>query len=119
MMDKEAKQKLQKSKLQKLNKIFKMIPDERKTVCSDLIQNCAFLAVELEDLQGLMQETGAVEHYQNGENQSGYKVSSACQAYNSLAKTYTTNVKVLLGELDGGSSKADAKDALAAFLVKK
>ena len=65
-MTKEEKNKEIKSKLNKLNKIFKSIPDDRKVVVADLIQNCAFIAVELEDLQELIKEQGSVEHYQNG-----------------------------------------------------
>lgn len=118
-MEKDEKEKQIKSKLTKLNKIFKEIPDDRKVVVNDLIQNCAFLAVELEDLQEKIKENGSVEKYTNGANQWGYKVSSASQAYNALAKTYTTNIKVLLGELDSGVSKADTKDKLADFLLNK
>ena len=119
ILEKDEKEKQIKSKLTKLNKIFREIPDDRKVVVNDLIQNCAFLAVELEDLQEKIKENGSVEKYTNGANQWGYKVSSASQAYNALAKTYTTNIKVLLGELDNGVSKADTKDKLADFLLKK
>ena len=117
VLTKEEKNKEIKSKLNKLNKIFKSIPDDRKVVVNDLIQNCAFIAVELEDLQELIKEQGSVEHYQNGTQQC-LKVSSACQAYNSLAKTYTTNVKVLLGELPEKDNPNQVGLALKKFISK-
>ena len=117
-MEKDEKDKLIKAKLIKLNKIFKLIPDDRKVVVNDMIQNCAFLAVELEDLQEKIKENGSVEKYTNGANQCGYKVSSASQAYNALAKTYTTAIKVLLAELDS-SDRTNTKDALGEFLLNK
>lgn len=110
------KQKRVKAKLKKLNNIFKELPDDRKTAVKDLIQNCAFIVVELEDLQVMIQQYGAVEKYQNGQNQWGMKPSSAVQVYNNLLKSYNTSIKLLLGELPE-TEKKESKNELADFLM--
>ena len=112
-----AKRKKVKLQQNKLNKIFRNISADRKTVVDNLIQNVAFMAVELAGLQEEIYERGMVERYQNGENQSGYKPSSAAQVYNATLKSYNTSLKLLLAELDS-SSKGDAKSELATFLAK-
>ena len=110
------KQKRVKTKLNKLNKIFKELADDRKVAVKDLIQNCAFIVVELEDLQVMIQQYGAVEKYQNGQNQWGMKPSSAVQVYNNLLKSYNTSIKLLLNELPE-SDKKESKNELADFLM--
>jgi hypothetical protein len=110
------KQKRVRSKLKKLNNIFKELPDDRKVAVKDLIQNCAFIVVELEDLQAMIQQYGAVEKYQNGQNQWGMKPSSAVQVYNNLLKSYNTSIKLLLGELPE-TEKKESKNELADFLM--
>ena len=113
------KKKRVKKELTKLNKIFAAIPDDRKTVAEGLINRVAFMQIELEDLEKRIQEEGPINVYNNGGGQSGVKPSAAVQTYNNLQKSYTAAVKVLLSELDNGNSKADTKDKLADFLLKK
>lgn len=113
----EDKAKQIKKKGRQLNKIFELLPDDTKLLCSDLINNAAWMAVELAELQEIIQATGSVEEYHNGANQSGLKMSAAIQAYNSLMKSYNSSLRLLLSELPDGDSKAAAKDKLAAFLM--
>lgn len=46
------------------------------------------MRITLTDLQAEINEGGCVEEYQNGRNQSGFKVTAALQAYNSTVKNY-------------------------------
>lgn len=69
--------------------------DNLKAVIFPLIQNVCFMKVTLEDLQETINEEGATEVYQNGENQRGIKQSAALQSYNALVKNYTSAVKTL------------------------
>ena len=112
----QDKQKRMKSKLKKLNNIFKELADDRKTTVKDLIQNVSFISVELEDLQLIIQKKGSVEIYKNGENQWGYKPSSAVQVYNNLLKSYNTSIKLLLNELPE-KDKKESKNELTEFLL--
>jgi len=113
----KEKQKAIRAELRRLNKIFENIPDDRKSVVQPMIQNVAFMTVELSDLQKIIQEHGSIDFFENGKNQKGYKVSAPIQAYNSLAKTWTTAVKVLLGELTDGTEKSAAQSSLATFMT--
>lgn len=67
----------------------------KRAVIESLLQNAAFMAVTLQDLQEIINEEGATEVYQNGEHQHGLKQSSAMQAYNSLVKNYMNVMKSL------------------------
>ena len=60
------------------------------TTAKPLIDNAAFLEVELEDLQKVIAENGTVDSYQNGANQYGRKIGSEVQSYNALLKSYNT-----------------------------
>lgn len=113
----EMKKKLVKKQNSKLKKIFAEIPSDRKTICESLIQNVAFMIVELNDLQDQIHEHGMVEEYKNGENQCGTKPSSAAQIYNATLKSYNTSIKLLLGELPEGNSKENTTNALAAMIA--
>ena len=101
-------QTLIKNETKKLKKIFNRIDEERKKIVLTLIKQVAFLSVELDILQDDIINNGAVETYQNGQNQKGKKISSACQTYNNLLKTYNASIKLLLNELpknDVGNSE--------------
>lgn len=113
----EEKQKKIKAKIKQLNSIFELLPDDMKQLAKDLIQNIAWMSVELMELQQIIHNTGSVEEYHNGANQSGLKLSAAVQAYNALLKSYNASLRLLIGELPESESKAAAKDKLAAFLM--
>lgn len=113
----ELKREEVKKQNSKLKKIFKAIPKDRKSVVENLIQNVAFMSVELQGLQEQIYERGMVEEYQNGENQHGYKPSSAAQVYNATLKSYNTSVKLLLAELPESDGKEVKKNALAALIA--
>ena len=77
-----------KKKLRKYRQTYKNIPEKKRIIADPLIDNAAFMEVELEDLQKIITENGASEEYKNGENQYGKKQSADLQAYNSLVKSY-------------------------------
>lgn len=118
ILDAVEREKIYKAKLKKLNHIFKDIPDDRKVVCTDLIRNVAFMSTQLDELQMQITKNGTTEYFQNGQHQSGYKISATVQVYASLIKLYTSATKLLLNELPA-ASKVNAKDELATFLIKK
>ena len=75
------------------------LSDNKKKIVQKTVQDAAFKAVLLEDLHATIQAEGVIEEYQNGQNQSGRKVSSNVQVYNSLDKSYQSQVKILLDAL--------------------
>lgn len=104
----------------RLAKIFDRLPQNAASAAEKLIDNAAFMAVSLQELQEIINEKGYVEEYQNGANQSGIKKSSECDIYNTMIKNFNATMKQLFDLLpDGkpGVSDADANDPLMKFIV--
>lgn len=80
----------------RLEEIFKDLEPNKLKTCQALIDRAAFITVSLEDLEVQLNETGWVEYYQNGENQSGMKKAAAADVHISLTKNLNTIVKQLL-----------------------
>jgi len=100
--------------LNKLKKIFKNIePDKQKTV-ERLIENAAFMAESLDELQEIIREKGFTEEYQNGANQFGVKKCSEVEIYNTMIKNYSSVIKQLVDLLPQGESSGS--DELLDFI---
>lgn len=103
--------------LSKLRKIFKDIePAKRKTV-EKLIENAAFMAESLNELQEIIRVKGFTEEYQNGANQCGVKKCSEVEIYNTMIKNYTSVIKQLTDLLPDGEANGD--DELINFISGK
>lgn len=87
MAEKTKEQRI-KSEKNKLKKLCKDLPANKQAIALPLVEQAAFMRVTLDDLQEEINAAGCVEEYQNGRNQSGYKVTAALQAYNSTVKNY-------------------------------
>jgi hypothetical protein len=70
-------------------------PTPKIKAAKGLIENAAFMAVHLQDLQAEMNEHGCVEEYRNGENQYGMKKSAAADMYTTMYKNYIATIKQL------------------------
>lgn len=90
---KEAKIRKEKKRLQVL---FKDLEPNKLQTCQALIDRAAFITISLEELEDQLNETGWVEYYQNGENQSGMKKAAAADVHISLTKNLNAIVKQLL-----------------------
>lgn len=87
MAEKTKEQRI-KTEFNKLKKLTDGLPQNKLAVALPLISQAAFMLITLTDLQKEINELGCVEEYQNGRNQSGFKVTAALQAYNSTVKNY-------------------------------
>lgn len=87
------------AELARMNEIYSDLPEDTLTILTPLIQNAAFMAVTLQDLQEEINQNGAVETYQNGANQYGRKQSAAVQAYNAMINRYNDCIKVLSAKM--------------------
>lgn len=81
---------------QRLSEIFKDLEPNKLKTCRALIDRAAFITISLEDLEEKLNETGWVEEYQNGENQSGMKKAAAADVHISLTKNLNAIIKQLL-----------------------
>lgn len=112
---KEKAQRKKKEKA-KLNKILKSVDENKRKLVDNLVDNIAFMSVELQDLQEIIKNNGSVERYKNGQNQYGYKQSSAVQVYNAMLKSFASSLKILLQTVDENAD--NDTDDLKEFMRK-
>ena len=109
-----------KKELNKLKRIFKNIGDDKKKLCEKLIENAAFMAVTLEDLQTEITRSGSIGTYVNGNGFEVAQETPAQKTYTTLINRYTAVIKALADLLP--DSRADtatrAGEALATFIAK-
>lgn len=81
---------------ERLAALFADLDENQQQTAAGLISSAAFLRVTLEDLEAEINAAGCTEEYTNGSNQSGVKVSAACQAYAQLNTKYQSTMQKLL-----------------------
>ena len=90
--DKKA---LIKKEVRRLTKILKDVDKNKKDTVKRLIENAAFMAVTLDELQEEINKNGVVSEYKNGENQYGTKKSPEVEVYNTMVKNQMAVIKQL------------------------
>ena len=103
-----------KKETNRLKKLFKEIPENRKKLVQRTIENAAFMSVTLEDLMKHIKLYGVKEEYMNGKNQFGYKESIESKTYNNMIKNYTNIIKQL-NDLLPEEKKIDEDDEFKKF----
>lgn len=89
----------------RLQEIFKDLEPNKLETCQSLIDRAAFITVSLQDLEVQLNETGWVEHYQNGANQGGMKKAAAADVHISLTKNLNAITKQLLELVPPGAER--------------
>lgn len=90
-----SREKRIKRELKRLSNLFEEIDGNRRKFIQPILENAAFMAITLQDLQEEINAGGVVDQYQNGQNQHGVKIGASLQAYNSLIKSYSGTLKTL------------------------
>lgn len=106
------------TEIERLSNIFKNIDADKAALVKELIQNAAYSAVTLRELQKNITEHGAIQEYNNGGGQSGMRISPALQAYTKLIATYNGIIKQLVGLLPKSEQELAriSSDPMADFL---
>lgn len=89
------KNKAIKKELNRLKKLFKDLPENKKKISEKLIDNAAFMSVSLEELKKDIILYGVKETYVNGKEQFGFKESIESKTYNITIKNYMAIIKQL------------------------
>lgn len=84
-----------KKEIRKINILFKDLDRNVKKTVESLIQNAAYMAVTLRDLQKTLDSEGLICEYQNGENQWGTKKSPEVEIYNTMVKNVISAMKAI------------------------
>ena len=106
-----------KREIKRLTRIFSFLPKDSAAVSEKLIENAAFMAVSLNELQAIINEKGYTEEYHNGENQSGIKKSSEVDIYNTMIKNFNTTMKQLIDMLPDSQSNGSARNAALDYIT--
>lgn len=101
----------------RLLELFQNVTDAERKLALPSIKNLAFMRIQLEDLQEEITNKGAIEKYDNGGGQKGYKQSTALQSYNNLIKSYNTTLKLLAKDIFS-KIEVEEKDELQLFMEK-
>ena len=80
---------------QKLKKLFKDLPDNKKKMAEKLIENASFMSITLDELKEDIKIYGVKETYVNGKDQFGFKESIESKTYNTMVKNYMNIIKQL------------------------
>lgn len=72
----------------KLTRLFKDSDDNVKKIATPLIENAAYMRIELLKLKDYNIKNGIKEFYMNGKGQFGYKESVESKTYNAMLKNY-------------------------------
>ena len=95
-MESKSKKTRINDKKKELTEIFDSLDANKKRTASGLIDRCAFMCVELDDIEDELARNGWTEEYQNGANQKGIKKSSAAEVYLTMSKTFAGIIKQLI-----------------------
>lgn len=98
-----------KAEKDKLNKIFADIPENKKKLCAKLIENAAFMAVTLEDLQEIVNEEGAIITAKNGNGFDITQEHPAQKSYVGMLAKYSSVINQLHNLLPDQKSESVAK----------
>ena len=113
----EKRKKLIKQEIKRLNPLLENIDSNRKRAFEKLINDAAFMAVTLEEARAIINRDGIIESYQNGQNQYGYKKSSAVEVYDKMINTYSKIVKQMCDVLPENVSAEDPGEEIMKFIT--
>lgn len=101
-----------KSEKTRLKGIFKTLDENKKKLVTPLIEKAAFMSIELDDLQAIIEKDGWTSKYKNGENQYGTKKSPHAETYIALSKNYAAIIKQLTDLVPAAARKKSKLMAL-------
>ena len=103
-----------KAEIKRLKKIFANLTQDASAVAEKLIENAAFMAVSLTDLQRIINEKGYTEEYQ-----FGTKKSSEVDIYNTMVKNFNATMKQLIDMLPESPSGSNSKNAALDYITRR
>lgn len=103
----------------RLNKIYKDVPEENKSIIEGLINRAAFMRVTLEDMESDLDENGFVELFTQSEKTEPYeRERPVARLYNTMNKNYQSIIKQL-SDLVPKQEVKEESDGFDEFLTMK
>ncbi len=103
-----------KKETNKLKKLFKELPENKKKMAEKLIENASFMSITLDELKEDIKVYGVKETYVNGKDQFGFKESIESKTYNAMVKNYM-NIMKQLNDMLPEEKKIDVDDEFERF----
>ena len=103
-----------KKETNKLKKLFKELPENKKKMAEKLIENASFMSITLDELKENIKVYGVKETYVNGKDQFGFKESIESKTYNAMVKNYM-NIMKQLNDMLPEEKKIDIDDEFERF----
>ena len=94
VLTKKKKLELKEKKKTELLKIFENVKENKKTLVAGLIEQAAFMYVQLIELNEIIEKNGSVEDFKQGK-QSFTREQPAMKTYNAMIKNYNITIKQL------------------------
>ena len=91
-------------------KLFEGNDENTLALIEPLVQNACFMHYTLQQIQRDILSNGTTDSYQNGREQSGFKISASVQAYNAMVKNYNAVICKLAQYLIESGDKLDELD---------
>jgi len=113
-LSKKAQDELIQKEIEKLNNIFKDLPEEKRRAAKDLIERVAFMTVTLGILEDEIKTKGPVYKFEQGKQKMIIENPDQ-KSYNTMINRYTSAYKELLNLLPKEKQKDD-DDGFAAFV---
>jgi len=107
------------TEVERLQTVFRDIPESQKIIASSLIDRAAFMCVTLKRMESSLNAAELVDEYQNGEAQTGMKQSAELQGYNALIKNYATVMRQLSSMIPKTQTAKSGSNALMDLLKQK
>lgn len=107
----------------RLSALENLFDEDHKLIAGCLINDIAFMTVTMDEAKSIIATSGIIEEYQNGENQKGYKKSSAVETYDKMANSRLRCIKQLCDMLPvyepiSGATQSDPADAVRSFIAQ-
>lgn len=97
-LSKKKQDELIEQEIERLNKLFKDVPDDKKQAIRELIERVAFMTITLEILEDTIKTKGPTYMFQNG-SQKMLVENPAQKSYNAMINRYTAAYEKLLNFL--------------------
>ena len=111
LWSKLEKEKKIKSELNRLNKLFKEFPKEKKDILAGLLNEAAFIRVTLIELREDILENGVMEVFRQGDSEYE-RERPIVKSYNTYMKTYHSTMKLILDQLPKEIQKEEESELM-------
>lgn len=102
----------------KLRKIFRNLDPNIRQALDGLIDNCAWMRIQLEDLRGFLDENGTTELFQQSEKVDPYpRERPEAAQYIKISKNYESGIRALIINLPK-EQQDQAEDDFQKFMAR-